>query len=232
MAKPVATSNETLRYELKLTCSAQQLSQAQAWIRLHPAGFRTTYPTRQVNSLYFDTHQHHSLHDNLAGLSGRQKLRLRWYGPLNSHIECPTLELKIKENLLGTKKQQILGCPLDLTMPYSEILPIVRSTAGVEWQAKLGIACKPTLLNSYTRDYLATPDQQVRITLDYDQVAYGQQMAARPNLNRPLLGQDMVVIEVKGPPEEVSRLEEIMSQFPISRGRNSKYVRGMLAQWS
>ncbi len=226
----MTTSDETLRYELKLICSAQQLSQARTWIRLHPAGFQPTYPTRQVNSLYFDTHQLHSLHDNLAGLSGRQKLRLRWYGPLSKTIDNPMLELKIKENLLGAKKQQVLGCSLDLTKSYSEILPIVRSAVAAEWQAQLGVACKPTLLNSYTRDYLATPDRQVRITLDYDQVAYGQQMSPRPNLDRPLLGQDMVVIEVKGPPDEAQRLEEIMSHFPISRGRNSKYVRGMLAQ--
>ncbi len=223
------TSN--LRYELKLTCGAQFLSQARSWIRLHPAGFRSAYPTRQVNSLYFDTPQLHSYHGNLAGHSGRQKLRLRWYGERLTQITAPTLELKLKENLVGDKKQQKLDCTLDLSQPYAKSLPIIRSAAPAEWQPRLAVASQPTLINSYQRSYFTTPDQRVRVTLDYGQVAFGQRTAIRPNLNRPLLGQDLVVIEIKGPPEESDRLEKIINHFPISRSRNSKYVNGMQAQW-
>lgn len=224
-------SAANLRYELKLTCAAHLLGQARAWIRLHPAGFRAAYPTRQVNNLYFDTPQLHSYHSNLAGHSDRQKLRLRWYGDHTDQVKAPTLELKLKENLVGAKKQQTLDCTLDLRQPFAKILPIIRTAAGAEWQPWLAAASQPTLINNYRRDYFTTPDQRVRITLDYRQAAFGQRTAARPNLIRPLLGQDLVVIEIKGPPEESHRLETIMNHFPISRSRNSKYVNGMQAQW-
>ena len=220
-----------LRHELKLTCQANKLAEARQWIRLHPAGFRQTYEKRRVNSLYFDTPNLNSYWDNQAGISTRKKLRLRWYGPTQTIISGPTLELKIKENLLGDKKQQKLNCTLDWSLTYAEILPIIRAAADREWQPLLRAADTPTLINCYTREYFATFDGEIRATLDYDQAAYNQRLHGRPNLDRPLLGQNFVVIEIKGAPASSDRLENIMSRFPLRRTRNSKYVNGVAAQF-
>ena len=100
LSEPIAG----LRYELKLVCEPHRLAQARSWIRLHPARFVVAYPPRRVNSLYLDTPDLSSLGENLAGVSDRQKLRLRWYGDSVRAIE-PLLELKQKRNLLGRKKQ-------------------------------------------------------------------------------------------------------------------------------
>ncbi|MEM8859612.1 MAG: polyphosphate polymerase domain-containing protein [Chloroflexota bacterium] len=219
-----------LRYELKLTCDNHQLAQARQWIRLHPAGFRRTFENRRVNSLYFDTPNLQSYQGNLSGIAERKKLRLRWYGPISAIVSSPTLELKRKAGLLGDKKQQLLDCTIDWSWPYAEILPVIRAAADKAWHPVLQAAFQPTLINSYTREYFATADGAVRVTLDYDQAAFNQRLSGRPNFGRRLLNQDFVVIEIKGAPDTSDRLEEIMGHFPTQRTRNSKYVNGVSSQ--
>jgi hypothetical protein len=219
LSEPIAG----LRYELKLVCEPHRLAQARSWIRLHPARFVVAYPPRRVNSLYLDTPDLSSLGENLAGVSERQKLRLRWYGDGVRAIE-PLLELKQKRNLLGRKKQVLLPCKLDLTCSWRDILGTVKACVGLEWRVLLQTADQFTLFNHYQREYYATPDGALRVTLDYACAAYDQRLSLRPNLRVPLPVADRVVIEIKAAPEHVERLEEAIAQFPVPRTRNSKYA--------
>jgi len=225
MAEPLSHSEPTtgLRYELKLVCDPHRLAQARSWIRLHPAGFVVAYPPRRVNSLYLDTPHLSSFDENLAGVSERQKLRLRWYGQGVSEIE-PVLELKQKRNLLGQKKRVQLPCKLDLTSSWCELLGTVRTCVEPEWRLLLQAANQPTLFNRYQREYYATPDGALRVTLDYACAAYDQRLSLRPNLRVPLPVADRVVIEIKAALEQAERLQEAVAQFPALRTRNSKYV--------
>jgi hypothetical protein len=195
---------------------------------LHPAGFVVAYPPRRVNSLYLDTPHLSSFDANLAGASDRQKLRLRWYGDGVRVIE-PLLELKQKHNLLGSKKQILLPCELDLTSPWRDILGRVNAKAGPEWRVLLQTADQPTLFNHYQREYHATPDGALRVTLDYAGAAYDQRLSLRPNLRVPLFVGGRVVIEIKAAPEHIERLQEAAAQFPAPRTRNSKYVGSLQA---
>ncbi|MBN1313527.1 MAG: VTC domain-containing protein [Anaerolineae bacterium] len=217
-----------LRYEIKLVCARYRLSQARFWIRLHPAGFVVTYPPRQVNSLYLDTSHLRSLNDNLEGLSARRKLRLRWYGTSMEDIR-PSLELKEKCNLLGRKKQALLPCKLDLALPWADTLKTIHAVAAPPWQVLLQTMNQPTLLNHYQREYYATQDGAIRVTLDYAQVAYDQRLTPRPNLRVQVPIADAVVIEIKTAAQSAERLQEVADWFPPSRSRNSKYVQGLLA---
>ena len=215
-----------LRYELKLVCDPHRLAPARSWIRLHPAGFVVAYPPRRVNSLYLDTPHLSSFDDNLAGVSERQKLRLRWYGEDVRGIE-PVLELKQKRDLLGRKKQVRLPCKLDLTCSWRQIIKIVQTCAGPEWRVLLQAADQPTLFNHYQREYYATSDGALRATLDYACAAYDQRLSLRPNLRVLLPITDRVVIEIKAAPEHAERLQEAVAQFPVPRTRNSKYTGGL-----
>ena len=229
MSPPNASSE--LRYEIKFVCDQHRLSQARSWIRLHPAGFVVAYPPRRVNNLYLDTPHLSSLNANLAGLPARQKLRLRWYGEDMTDIQ-PFLELKGKRNLLGGKRRCLLPCKLDLTLPWTEILGIIRAETGLcprDLVYILQTVNQPTLLNQYQREYYVTPDDAIRVTLDFGQVAYDQRFSPRPNLRVRLPITDGVVIEIKAAREETERLQEIAAQFPVLRSRNSKYVRGLMA---
>ena len=218
-----------MRYELKMTCNPNQLAQARSWIRLHPAGFRKTYPSRQINNLYLDTPHLNSFNANQEGVSRRQKLRLRWYGEANGALPAvnPTLELKLKENLLGSKNQQVLDCTIDWQRPYSHILQTIRRAADLEWQQRLGTAVQPILINCYRREYYATYDGLIRATLDYAQAAFSQRIGLYPNFQRPSPLPDLVVVEMKSAPGDSERLQAAMSHFPVPRSRNSKYVNGI-----
>jgi hypothetical protein len=216
-----------LRYELKLVCEGCWLAQARTWLQLHPAGFVTAFPTRQVNNIYLDTPALDSLNANLTGVSQRQKLRLRWYGPSTRRAR-PWLELKAKENLLGSKLRVQMATPIDLTQPWTGILPAVRDTVPPEWHAWRQAALQPTLFNHYQREYYWTYDRGIRATIDLAPYACDQRISPRPNLHAPLPIADLVVIELKAPPEGMERLQEIVGRLPVPRSRNSKYVNGLV----
>jgi VTC domain-containing protein len=226
--RALSEPRDGLRYELKWVCEPHQLAQARSWIRLHPAGFVVAYPPRRVNSLYLDTPHLSSFDENLAGVSGRQKLRLRWYGD-EVRIGSPLLELKKKRNLLGDKAQVLLPCMLDLTSPWSALLGTLRACVEPAWRVRLEVATQPTLLNHYRREYYCTSDGALRITLDHACAAYDQRLSLRPNLRVPLAVADRVVIEVKAAPDQIERLQEAAAQFPAPRTRNSKYASSLLA---
>jgi len=220
-------SASDLRYELKLVCAPYLLPQARSWIRLHPAGFGVAYPPRRVNSLYIDTPYLSSLNDNLEGVSERQKLRLRWYGDRVTDVQ-PYLELKQKSNLVGRKKRSLLPCSLDLALPWTEILGTIRANVGPDWRALLQTVNQPALITCYQREYYVSRDGAVRVTLDFDQVAYDQRLSPRLNLRARLPITDAVVIEIKTALEYAERLPEIAARFPVLRNRHSKYVHGLL----
>ena len=218
-----------LRYELKLASDSVSPAQARSWMMLHPEGFREAYQAREINNLYLDTVDLKSFNENLAGISARRKLRLRWYGiPERSQVINPILELKIKENMLGGKKRQQLDVTLDLTWPYAEILETIRAHAGEKWRSRLQTLTQPALINRYRREYFVTPDEAIRATIDYNLVSYDQRMGSRPNLDRRLPRPALVVIEVKSAPEHHERLQRVMGYFPIQRSRSSKYVNGVM----
>ena len=224
---PEQDAHPDLRYEIKMVCDRPWLAQARSWIRLHPAGFRVAYPPRFVSNLYLDTPHLSSLNENLEGLSARQKLRLRWYGTEVTDVEA-LLELKQKRNLLGSKRQCLLPCRLDLRLPWAETLSVVRASVPLEWRILLQAADRPTVLNRYLREYYVTPDGGVRVTLDSDQVACDQRLVPRPAAGVRLPIADTVVLEVKASAEHAERVEEVVAQFPLPRSRNSKYVRSLL----
>jgi SPX domain protein involved in polyphosphate accumulation len=219
----------TSRYELKLTIEGHWLPQTRSWLHLSPGGLRKTYPPRKVNSVYLDTLEFDDLRANLAGVSQRQKLRLRWYGNIRDRLIHCSLELKRKRNMLGEKRRIDFAEPLDFSMKWTSILNAIRKQTPTKWQPYLVIRSQPTLLTSYQREYYATADNVVRATIDYNLEVFDQRYSSRPNLRHRHPIADLVVIELKASPEEEDRLEEIISRFPIRRTRNSKYVTGTLA---
>jgi hypothetical protein len=220
-----------LRHELKIVVDSHLRDQARSWIRLHPAGFRTTFPPRLVNNLYLDTPHLNSFNANQSGTSTRQKLRLRWYGEMTHRTEQPVLELKCKSDLLGNKKLQTLDCVIDWQQPYRHILQTIRASAGEKWTAWLNAASQPAIINQYRREYFANADGSLRATLDYAQIAFDQRLVNRPNMQRRLPLADFVIIEVKAPPDDSEVLQAAMAYFPAPRSRNSKYINGVAASW-
>lgn len=220
------------RIEVKIPVPHTLLPDAVAWVRVHPAHWRRTYPRRQVNNIYFDSLTYWGLNANLGGLGDRAKLRLRWYGACLSRICGAQLEMKCKSGTAGWKQIMPVDCELDLaTTSWSRVVAELEDALSDRAAGWLRATPVAVLINAYDRDYYATPDGELRLTIDHGLLAYGQRAAAYPNLSRPELMDQVAVIELKAPNDAASRrrLVHALAHFPISVSRFSKYVQGATA---
>jgi hypothetical protein len=220
------------RYEFKIPCDLLLLPEIEAWVRLHPAQWRVSYPPRQVNNIYFDSPDLQDLNANLSGVGRREKLRLRWYGPDLTRVAGAQLERKCKEGLAGWKEIAFFAGTLDLTgPPWLELLSTLRE--GLEPHARLWLDQRgaPALINAYQRAYYETPDGVLRLTLDTRLRAYDQRFSLMPNLSRSALLIEDLIIELKGSvkDEPTQRLSQLLQSLPVRVDRYSKYLHGMLA---
>jgi SPX domain protein involved in polyphosphate accumulation len=92
--------NSDYRYEIKFILDNSKLADAMQWLYNNTSAVRS-YDNRIVNSIYFDDISFSSVRDNLAGISKRKKLRLRWYG--HQKNSYPIFEIKTKNGRLGKK---------------------------------------------------------------------------------------------------------------------------------
>ncbi len=237
MTPPVSGSDQgfivtPLRSEIKIPVPALRLAEVKAWIRLHPAHWRRAYPPRQVNNVYFESHDFDGLRANLWGLVDRAKLRLRWYGTDLSRPDAAQLELKSKRGAVGWKELIVLDGQFDLaTQSWDDVHAGVIESGNSRAALWLGQAPVPVLVNCYQRSYYETPDGEVRLTVDTDLRAFSQLARAYPNLNDEAPLQSQVVIELKAltDAEHTRRLASALSQFPVRVDRFSKYVQALLA---
>jgi hypothetical protein len=219
------------RYEIKLVCPETLASQVRALVRLHPEGFRVTYPARWVNSVYFDSFDVEGVLDNLDGASERDKLRWRWYGPREAWlIEHSHLELKRKRGMAGFKDL----CPIDAPFnprreTWTEALSFLRRHANDNFRVWLSQASCATIVTRYEREYYASPDGEIRLTLDTQLSTFDQRFSRRPNLSHPSPPPGTMLIELKADASQARRLSQVITALPFRPTRNSKYVNGFLA---
>ena len=95
------------RYELKFILDEADYVEVLRWLTSATA-FTESYPNRFVNSIYFDDTEFTAVRDNLAGISDRYKIRVRWYNDAENLLSNPGLEVKIREGRLGYKKHFLL----------------------------------------------------------------------------------------------------------------------------
>lgn len=221
-------TDRQVRYEIKMTCEEVYLALVRSLILLHPGGFSEAYPPRQVNNIYLDTPTFDCLNAHLDGAAGRSKLRFRWYGSDYAAVRG-ILELKHKVGQVGWKEYSPVAATFDLTaMAWDEWLDILHKHARDAAAHWLNQCDRPTLLNRYMREYYESADGKIRITLDYDQVAYEQVMYAWPNLTLPTPLGGCTVVEIKASPDRYRQVSDVLSSLPLQVERNSKYVSGML----
>jgi hypothetical protein len=223
---------EFARYEVKLACPAEDLSEVRAWVQMHPLLFTERFIPRQVNNVYLDSLAANDLGDHLDGVGQRQKLRFRWYGEDYRAAEG-ALELKCRSAALGWK----MTCPVphafDLERitwaAWMEELRACVDNQGLAWLASVE---RPTLINAYQREYYESIEDGVRLTIDYNVRVYDQVMHASPNLTFPLPMEPTAIVEIKAGLAVWERLPNVLARFPVRAGRYSKYVTGMLAALS
>ena len=211
---------EGYRYELKIPLEQVQLIEFQHGLKqlgLYP---KRAFPGRQINSVYFDSHDLKDYVDNVSGIADRCKTRIRWYNEDTSRL---TLELKIKKNKASYKESLKLK-NTDLHDPrlYQDVRKIMKSHSESTENVLLRDVF-PALEVQYEREYFML-DKDLRMTIDVNQ-------KFRRLYPRPM--KDLVespvycVVEFKFPAEKRADMQALMRNIPFRVFRHSKYVIGM-----
>jgi hypothetical protein len=218
---------DQVRREIKFVTDEYHWPAIARWFDLHPAGFIESFPSRWVNSVYFDTHGYLAFRQNLDGASRRNKVRYRWYG--QSRLpSAGALEIKCRRNAFGWKHRfEVTEAPWAEGDRWQEVRLKLLSSLPEQARLWLKVNPHPVILNRYYRNYLATHDGKLRATIDTQQCTYDQRYKGRPNVEHAANLPRALVVELKFDRAERKRASSIISGLPVRVARNSKYVIGV-----
>ncbi|MHC4942726.1 MAG: VTC domain-containing protein [Planctomycetota bacterium] len=219
-----AEKEKLARYELKMVCQALAYHEFRTALLIDPAGFRALFPMRLVQSVYLDTPEGDALEENLAGISHREKLRFRWYGP-DAHQVSGTLECKIRENMLGWKRLLEIKKPLDVEgAKRHEFVRALWEEATPVWRARLAPAIEPVQWIAYEREYFGSADGKLRVTVDRELRTYDQR--GRLVLSRAFESPppNIVVMEIKCATAHYDEARRLINRLPFFVDKCSKFV--------
>jgi len=212
-----------LRHELKFVAGEESYAPLRMALRLDRAGVRELHPPRLVQSVYLDTHEGRALQENLAGLSARRKLRLRWYGAEAGRV-LGTLEQKCRENSLGWKESTRLGAPLAVRgAERRTFMAALARGLDARWRDALA-PLGPVQWVRYQREYLTTADRRVRLTIDRGLAAFDQRLRAHLDDRAPSPLPRVLVLELKCAPADLERARALAAGLTLPLGRCSKFV--------
>ncbi|MEO1448178.1 MAG: polyphosphate polymerase domain-containing protein [Bacteroidota bacterium] len=207
-----------LRYERKFRVEGLSLADIQHLIRLHPSGFRTLYPDRQINNIYFDTPDLVTYRENVNGQQHRKKYRIRWYGKRQHIIQHPQFETKIKAAEVGTKEiHSISAFAMD---------DLASTTAAVNQQTRYARHLLPSLMNAYRRAYYISFDQRFRLTVDWC-LRY-HNIRIQPDFRQFVIQDAATILELKYDQPDDRDATWVIQRFPFRQSKHSKYVQGLL----
>jgi len=212
------------RLELKFTAETVRRHELLAWLRMHRIAFRTAYPPRWVNNIYFDSHDLAAFRLNTAGVGTRVKARYRWYGDAFP-VSAGALEIKEKRGRLGWKRSFPVEHPPSGTY-WRSIARSIRTALPPKGRLWLdGYPC-PVLINRYLREYLVSGDGKLRVTLDRDQTVTDQRIRQRPAAFPPVNLPEVLVLEIKCLEDAHDSAETLAAGLPLRASRHSKYAAG------
>ncbi len=206
-----------LRYERKYRIEQVSLTVVEQVIRNHPASLIKLYPDRQINNIYFDTNGLTTYHDNVMGIAYRKKYRVRWYGYEPTVVKDPILEIKVRQNEVGTK----LYYPVDI-FDFSNLDGVTKQVNRYVFPNQI----QPVLQNSYRRSYYGTRDGKFRLTLDWD-LSYASLRHRQRFQKHHFQQKNVFVLELKYAQELEQESSRITQYLPFRRTKNSKYVSGI-----
>jgi hypothetical protein len=220
---------ETARLEIKFVAYETNLQSLLRWLRLHHAGFSSPYPSRQVNNVYFDTHNYAAYVENLSGASSRTKVRYRWYGESRGP-DSGTLEIKCKRNYFGWKlRYPILEAPYIPRAYWRTVRRSLLEQLPADGKKWFDANPFPVLLNRYHRQYFLSSDGKVRTTVDTKQAVWDQRFKPYPNFKHAANHPHVLVVEFKFDRKDRDLASQILQGIPIRVSRHSKYMTGMQA---
>lgn len=223
----MSNNPDEYRFERKFFITDLSYQEVEHILKHHPAFLNEIFQKRYINNIYFDTHNSTYYFDNVDGAANRLKVRIRWYGDLFGKVNKPTLELKIKKGLVGTKKSfRLKPFTFDNNATGITINQCVLDSEVPDWIKELFSRLNPTLVNRYGRKYYKTANKHYRVTID-DHVTFYN---IRPGFNtftEKVIDQDTIIVEVKYDQKHDIRAFDISQFFPYRLTKSSKYVNGL-----
>jgi hypothetical protein len=219
--------NSSVRYERKWVPAGRPLAEVLLAVRRHPAAFRTVFPERQVNNVYFDTPSLSHYHDHVAGSSERLKVRLRWYGSFDGDLPHPVLELKFKRGSASWKES--------FPLPPIRLADLLGRAAAPNWWGAADLpefvrlrlrSLRPTLANHYRRYYFRAAADGIRLTVD-TQLSFLDTRPAGSSLRRLVYPTPPTIMELKYDDAHTETAERVAHRLPFRMTRCSKYVLGI-----
>ncbi len=211
-----------MRYERKYRIENASLSQVELVIRQNPACFQTAFSDRWINSIYLDDVAFNSLNENLAGISKRNKYRIRWYGNTLSDIKEPTLEIKIKNNF--TNKKDFFKLPdFELTPEFDCVQFIEKQIPNLQQRLF------PVSIIQYLRSYYVSQNGKVRATIDRKLRYYLYQ--GRLLMQHSPAVDPGIILEIKYDKDYDDQMQPIFQMIPFRLTKNSKYVSSINAHY-
>jgi SPX domain protein involved in polyphosphate accumulation len=211
------------RYEIKFVLDNSRLSDAMQWLYNETTAIKT-YDNRKVNSIYFDDVGFSSVRDNLAGISQRNKLRLRWYGEQKHTL--PIFEVKTKNGRLGCKTTYPIQSIENSLMKLNIDKITSKCISGLEEQnIVFDEHLVPTLQVNYKREYYKTHDG-IRITIDQNIQFSDTQLHTTLDENNSF-PYPFKVMEIKFKPSMKNTVAKLIQPLHITPKRHSKYLVGL-----
>ena len=215
------------RYERKFLVEGLDQHQAISLIKHHPYMFYQPYPPRHINNFYLDTPEMDNYNDNVSGAADRRKVRLRWYGELFGNIHQPTLEIKIKRGVVGTKRLFPAGdLSLGSGFDASDLQNIGKDVELPEEVKLVLLTQQIVLLNRYYRYYFATRDNRYRLTVDTD-LSYHRVSRFDNQFVHSQHAHNTTIVEMKYAKRNDLEANRIAGFFPFRVTKSSKYVTGI-----
>jgi len=217
------------RHEVKFAAYSTEYARLRHWLMLHPVGFFSPYPDRQVNNVYFDTFDYRAYAENLAGVSERSKVRYRWYGDA-AGPGPGSLEVKQKKNHFGWKQRfAVKRAPHSEGDEWPDIRASIRDQISPAGQLWLDHNPLPVMLNRYQREYFESGDRRIRATIDTCQQVFDQRSGRLPNFYKQAITQDTLVVEFKFARADRQDAVSLLAHMPLRIGRHSKYMNAVRA---
>jgi len=216
------------RYEIKFSLDDVGYARAMRWLFVNTCAVKK-FDDRFVNSLYFDNPGYSSVRDNITGLSGRSKYRLRWY---NNAVEpnnaiSPAFEVKTREGRLGKKESVGL---VNLKNNFTNL-----SLYEIENIVRLELKNSDILLNDYYTSILHVKylrkyyedNLGLRITFDKEiQFSYVDGLTSILQ-DCPKLQYRRNIMEFKFNTDLKNHVSELMRSLNVPPTRHSKYLMGL-----
>jgi hypothetical protein len=220
-------ATDGLRCERKFLISDLSIYEIEEVILLHPSLFSPIYQERFINNIYLDDLSLFSFYENQNGTTNRKKVRIRWYGELAGQIIKPSLEIKKKNGIVGTKDYHTFpDFNFDQFFSHNQILDLAKTTIVDENLINELVLLEPTLINRYHRKYFLSADGVFRITLDSKINFYSKQTIHTKRIsNSPFEPYSILELKYNHCKDDIA--SEITKHFPFRLTKSSKYVSGI-----